>query len=329
MSEIVLQQPKPAPPRIARNRVELEKYLTSNKIQSLWPAVEQQKFAYVIKGLPQNSYNPSIIRFRGRLVMAYRFHTTTLKTQIGMAELDERFNVISAEILNLDEEENLSCEDGRLFLWKGELWLSYVLSTWPNFPSSQVKICKLSKPDHWRVSDKDQYWLPDRQTSEKNHLPVVHDDVFHIVYKSHQPENGDQSDLWQVIYSPYEKREMKSPALRWNYGEVRGGTVPLPFNGRLISFFHSSLDSFEPPNQRCYFVGSVIRKAEPPFNMLAISKKPILFGSEVGGNPCFHHKKGVAIPYGAIEFNGDFLISVGVNDSAAMLIKITEKDLNL
>jgi predicted GH43/DUF377 family glycosyl hydrolase len=327
MKEIVLQQPlKSVAPRIARNKSALEKYLADNGIESLWPSIENQLFTYTIKNLPVGAYNPSIIRFRGRLVMTYRFHSGTSKTKLGIADLDENFNVLGSETLNLEEDETFSTEDSKLFIWKGELWILFTVSTWPNFPSSQMKIAKLYKPDHWRFSDKEQYFLPDRQTLDKNHVALVHDDVFNIIYRSNQPQDGE---LNQIIYSPFEKREMKTPALRWAYGEVRGGTVPLPYDGKLISFFHSSLDSFPPPATRCYFLGCVLRKAEPPFQMLAISKRPILRGSETGGVECFHRKPRVVFPLGAIEHDGGFLVSVGINDSQCALVKISPKDLQL
>lgn len=331
MSEIVLQQQlKGIPPRITRNKSALEKYLADNNIESQFPSIENQLFTYKIKGLTAGAYNPSIIRFRGKLLMSFRFHEASLKTKLGLAELDDNFNVTNAEILDLDEDETLSLEDGKLYAWKGELWLMFVVSNWPNLPASQVKICKLYKPDHWRFSDKEQYFLPDRQTFEKNHQPIIHDDVFNIVYRSNQKEDGNTTELTQVIYSPFEKREMKTPALRWAYGEVRGGTVPLPYEGRMISFFHSSLDNFPPQNPRCYFVGAVLRKAEPPFQMLAISKRPILRGSEVGGDESrFHWKSQVIFPLGAIEHEGGWLLSCGQNDSASILVKVKPSDLQL
>jgi predicted GH43/DUF377 family glycosyl hydrolase len=333
MSEIVLQQPKPAPklpPRIARNKSAMEKYLADNSIVSQWPSISNQLFTHVVKGLPIGSYNNSIIRFRGRLVMTYRFHDGTAKTKLGIAELDENFTVFYSETLSLDEDETLSLEDARLFIWKGELWLNFVVSTWPNFPSSQVKICKLYKPDHWRFSDKEQYWLPDRQTTEKNHCPIVHDDVLHIVYRNNQPQECDLSKLSRIIYTPADKREMKTPALRWPYGEIRGGTVPILYQGKLLSFFHSHLDSFMPTTTWCYFIGAMLMKAEPPFQMLSVSKRPILYGSEIGGDETrFHHKKNVVFALGAIEHDGGWLLSCGQNDSASLLVKIKEKDLML
>jgi predicted GH43/DUF377 family glycosyl hydrolase len=331
MSEIVIQPPKNSPPpRILRNKTALDKYLADNKIESLWPPIDSQLFTVSVKGLPPGAYNPSIIRFRGRLVMTFRFHETTLKTKLGIAELDENFNVIYLQELNLDEDDTLSLEDARLFIWKGELWMSFVVSNWPNFPASQVKICKLSKPDHWRFSDKELYWLPDRQTMEKNHVPLVFDDVFNIIYKHAIWQDNNPADIKQVIYAPFEKREMKNPALRWPYGEIRGGTPPLPYKGHLISFFHSSVRNFPPPQPQCYFVGALVMKADKPFNMLSISKRPIIYGSDVGGDKSrFHWKTRVVFPLGAIADGENFRVSIGVNDSQCAIVTVTEKDLNL
>lgn len=330
--EIVLQQKikMPVAPRVARNKSALEKYLADNGIKSQWPPVEQQLETVIVNGIAPGAYNNSIIRFHGRLVMTFRFHDTTLKTRIGIAELDEKFNVVYAEGLNLDEDETLSLEDGKFFVFKGDLWLNFVVSTWPNFPSAQVKNVKLYKPDRWRCSDKDQYWLPDRQTLEKNHVPLVHDDVLHIIYRQAVWQENNPADLAQVIYTPSDKREMKTPALRWPYGEIRGGTVPLPYDGKLISFFHSRLNNEMPPVTHRYYIGAILRKSEPPFQMLAISKRPILRGSEVGGDATrFHHKKNVVFCLGAIDHDDGWLVSVGINDSACGLVKIQPKDLQL
>ena len=334
MSEIVLQQPlknvPKLPPRIVRNKTALDKYLTDNKIESQFPSIENQLFTHVLKLPHAGAYNVSVIRFRGKLVCTYRFHDITAKTRLAIAELDENFTVYYSEVLSLDEDEALSLEDARLFIWKGELWINFVVSTWPNFPSSQSKICKLYKPDHWRFSDKEQYCLPDRQTMEKNHCPIVHDDVLHICYRHNQPQEGDSSKLAQIIYTPADKREMKTPALRWPYGEIRGGTVPLPYCGKLISFFHSSLNNEMPPLTHRYYIGAILMKAEPPFQMLAVSKRPILRGSEVGGDKSrFHFKPNVVFPLGSIEHKDGWLVSCGQNDSAALLVEIKPENLQL
>ena len=154
--------------------------------------------------------------------------------------------------------------------------------------------------------------------------------ILHVIYKSNLPQEGNLSDLAQIIYTPADKREMKTPALRWAWGEIRGGTTPLLYQGKLLSFFHSCLDNFPPPNSRCYFVGAVLRKAEPPFQMLAISKRPILRGSEIGGDKSrFHWKAQVCFSLGAIDLEGGWAVSLGCNDSLALICKIQPKDLQL
>ena len=77
-------------------------------------------------------------------------------------------------------------------------------------------------------------------------------------------------------------------------------------------------------------MGAMLIKAGKEFETLAVSKRPILRGSEIGGDTSrFHFKPNVVIPYGAIEHEGGWLVSVGVNDSQCLLVKIKEKDLQL
>lgn len=71
-------------------------------------------------------------------------------------------------------------------------------------------------------------------------------------------------------------------------------------------------------------------KAEPPFQMLAVSKRPILYGSEIGGDESrFHWKANIIFPLGAVDYDGGWLLSCGQNDSASLLVKIKGKDLML
>jgi len=317
-------------PHVAHNAALLKTFLDERGIKSQWPPVTEQAESWVIQNLPAGAYNPSLVRFRSRLVMAFRHHPVegNARTIIGIAELGEDLKVISVETPDLNEEDHLSLEDPRLFVFKGELWMNYVVSTWPNFPSSQSKNIKLSKPDHWRVSDKDDYWLPDRQTMEKNHLVFVHDEVLHLVWKSNLRDDDDTVN--QIIYTPSDKREMKSVAPTWPYGEMHGGTSPLPYDGKLISFFHSKIMNDMPPTPWRYFVGCVLRRAIPPFDIQAVSKRPILIGSEVGGDETRkHYKRNVVFPAGCVEHEGSFILSVGVNDSQCALVKLGAKDLHL
>lgn len=307
------------PQRLAHNKAHLDAFLKSRGIKSQFPPVEQQLESVVVAGLFKGGYNPSIIRHNGGLVMAYRFHADdTAATRIAVAELDDSFRVTSNQQLEINDETS-SHEDPRLFEFKGALWMAYVSSTWPKFPASTVKYVELSKPDHWRVGNPVEYHHAERQTMEKNHCPFPAGDKLHIIYR-HSPQ--------QVIYTADERGDMITPSLRWPYGEIRGGTVPMPYHGRLIKFFHSSIRGEMPPTFWRYFIGALVMDAEPPFKMLAVSKRPILRGSEVGGDESVKRfKKNIVFPAGAIEHEGGWLLSVGVNDSQCLLVKV--KELNL
>jgi predicted GH43/DUF377 family glycosyl hydrolase len=74
-------------------------------------------------------------------------------------------------------------------------------------------------------------------------------------------------------------------------------------------------------------------RAQPPFEVLATSSRPICYGSEtdaikVRERPT-HWKPNVVFPGGAVAVDGGWLVSVGVNDSACEILKITAKDLHL
>lgn len=331
MSEIVLQQPMPikAPPRAQRNQLELDKLLAAKGIKSQWPAVWEQLPTAIIGGLFKDGYNPSIIRFKGQLLMTYRFHAETgFYTKLAIAELDEKFNVTYNQELDLNDDN--SCEDGRLFERNGNLYMFYSSSTFPSFPACQVKCVMLAKPDKWRASDAFEYWLPDRQTMEKNHVPLTWEGELNVIYRHNCPQEGDPNNLCQIVYCPADKREMKSPALRWPWGEIRGGTTPVLYQGKLLKFFHSMLANEMPPVNLRYYIGAMLMKAEKPFQMLQVSKRPILRGSEIGGNETRQFfKRNVVFPCGAIEHEGGWLLSVGINDSLCALVKVTPKDLNL
>ena len=86
--------------------------------------------------------------------------------------------------------------------------------------------------------------------------------------------------------------------------------------------------------RRRYFVGALLMDPDPPFAVVAITPKPLLYGSEIDGlsgterGQCVSYKPRVVFPGGAVEHDGRFLLSVGLNDSACAILKITPEQLN-
>lgn len=130
-------------------------------------------------------------------------------------------------------------------------------------------------------------------------------------------------------------QEYRCPGMRWPWGEPRGGTVPMPYKGLLLHFFHSGLDYEIAPWRRRYFIGAMLTEANPPFKPLKISNRPVLWGAEGDSlslterSGCHHFKAKVVFPLGATDLGGGrFLLSAGINDCHCGLFTVNEKDLH-
>lgn len=136
-----------------------------------------------------------------------------------------------------------NCEDPRLFLWDGEIWLGYASSDWEDGPTiSRQHLVKLRKTPAgvWETEGPSiKFASPLGRRQEKNwtFFPRNPDDL--MVHYSSEPE-------WRVhqvfMDSPNEYiPSVIAPGIHWPFGQIRGGS---PFfeapNGRWWSFFHSS-----------------------------------------------------------------------------------------
>jgi predicted GH43/DUF377 family glycosyl hydrolase len=273
------------------------------------------------------AYNPSLIRFGKRLMMAYRWHPEhETQTRLAMAELDEKLNVTSNKDIFV---EGRSVEDPRLFLRGEQLWTSFVDSSWPEInPKSVVKIACLVEHDaHWTVENVQQlpYGKNDWSAMEKNHIYFEHDGKLLCIYAS-APK--------QVVYNG-EANPTSLDGARWPWGTLRGGTKPIPYGDKALRFFHSGLDNEPGRCRRRYYVGAMLVEPFPPFAPIKVSKRPILYGSEnddlndMERISCAQYKAKVVFPAGVVAVDDGWLLSVGCNDAQCAVVKIQEKDLNL
>jgi predicted GH43/DUF377 family glycosyl hydrolase len=168
----------------------------------------------------------------------------------------------------------------------------------------------------------------DFSTTQKNHVMFEHDGKLFSVYKCdpHQVYELNEGKIIELH---------ETPGVKWHYGEARGGTRPVPHEGKLLRFFHSSTRTGIGRVEHRYYIGAYLMEAHPPFAVLKVSKCPVIFGSEVDGlrpdnrKACDFWKENVVFVSGIIERKGHWLLSVGVNDSSMELVKVTAKDLNL
>lgn len=279
----------------------------------------QQKPKPNFTNIPKGCYNPSIIVHEGETLMSYRYHPDrTWRTQLKINDVPVRFPYPVSSCAH---------EDMRLFHFKGELWASYVCSRGskldPRCVNGYGKL--LRKDDCWVV---EQHFQPDMldndfSAMQKNAVPFVQNDTIHLIWKDNLIARMDDDDLNQWETEIYIERPT------WPYGEIRGGTSPLPFHGKWLRFFHSRIWDRENGKPWRYHMGALVMEPYPPFNVLHVSKTPILSGDESGDPVVWHYKHSVVFPLGAIEDDGGWLVSLGINDAHCAVIKLKEEDLNL
>jgi len=270
-------------------------------------------------------WNCGLFRYADRLWMSYRFH---LKQHSGrcataIVELDEAtFQPKGkSEWLKLSPV-NAGChhEDARLFLFRGEPYLSYteMSSYQPGRDYSCVmKYAKLRfKKNKWEVEEswRPNYGRNEGRSKEKNWVFFEHDDELHAIYNS----GGDhkvirlKGDRVDAVY------DSMGPA--WHFGPVRGGTPPvMQPDGTYLTVFHSSLPTEKAPHYVRYYAAAYTFDGKPPFTPLRISTRPLMAGSESDGHkvdPRYADswKPWVVFPCGLVEHNDGWLVSLGVND---------------
>jgi predicted GH43/DUF377 family glycosyl hydrolase len=311
-----------------------DKFRQENKIVDSTVAVSSQLPSTAVnrRKLFPGGYNPSIITRNGRTFVAYRYHPTkTWQTQLAIAELSQSHEVIENKVIDTIGHSN---EDPRLFIHDGRIWISYVhaIGGGPNaMPTCSVRYGRLVEGKSWTIDGQHLVNYKNNGISgvEKNWVPFVYEGAIHFIYQMFPEHTVISVNGSDVVQTHLSKR------CRWKWGEMRGGTVPLEYNGQWLRFFHSRLNNEPAPRQFRYYVGALLMNKTPPFDVTAISKRPILRGSEFDAlsetekSSCHHWKANCALPYGAEECGDSFTLSVGVNDALCELVTVSPAYLNL
>lgn len=282
-----------------------------------------------ITGTEGNGYNPSLVRWQGRLFTTYRYHAPgTWRTKLALALLNEKTMAVEVHytILTPSSASHHSAEDMRLWTVGNKLFGSYVLAnTVGNKLKCAIRYGEITITGNGAELSGD--WQPkygnnDGTALEKNWVFFEREGCTFFIYACY-PDH-----IVALVKENYVVQSWKTLGMTWPWGTIRGGTAPLPFRGKWLRFFHSQMPISDKPRDARYYMGAYLMNSQPPFEMLAVSTHPILAGHE-WRSAASHWKPNVVIPYGAVEQDGGWMVSVGVNDSAACLVNVTEKDLNL
>jgi len=279
--------------------------------------------------IPKHAYNPSLCRFKNRLLMSYRYHNKDWRTNLGLCELDSALSPISCKpILPPSELKDNAHEDCRLLVHQDKLLCSWTVSQWPATEfRAVVAFGELVEGDEsWRIAN---YYLPhhgknDFSAVEKNWLFFSRHERLWCLYLTH----NDEQVILQMEGGRVEE-VIRSKALRWPYAQIHGGAICDGENGNLLHFFNSHTEKKD-RLLHFYRIGVGELSGQPPFDMLRISSRALVAGEEgvrLDKNPFF--KSNVVFCCGAVPQDGDWLVSYGHNDCQCRIAKVTKEDLRL
>ncbi len=257
--------------------------------------------------LAPRHFNGSMIRWQGRLLMAYR--DGWQGSNVHVAELldDGTYRAVFDKTLDLARPAaNYGREDPRLFVFGGRLHVSFVGVQGENWQNNGIVTNQL----YARLTDDlqvERVLYPDyasRQSWEKNWSFFECDGGLYAVYAVNPHRvlriDGDETE---VATTP------DSPRLPWGGGEARGGAPPVRVGDEFVHWFHGSVGQHE---GRSYNVGVCAFEARPPFRVTRMTPEPLLWSDATTKPPDQYCP--VLFPAGAVLEGGKWKVSCGIHD---------------
>lgn len=228
-----------------------------------------------IPGYP-DAFNPSIIRWHGKLLMSFRFRLPiTLSTNpIALVWLDEDFNVMSEpQILDIPHPHPWQ-QDARLISIRDHLYVVY-----SNLFCGirRMYVAEVFDDDGAFFAGEDIPLLHYDQKSmpqEKNWVPFDYDGNLLLAYSI------NPHCIFRPVQSTCETVAITEKNVAWDWGELRGGTPAHRIGDQYLAFFHSSTDAVSlqsnAQSMPHYVMGCYTFSLQPPFEITAISPEPII-----------------------------------------------------
>lgn len=289
-------------------------------------------------------YNPAIVRFAGRLLMAYRVDSGRRKTtqrRIALCQLDAALQVIPASVVALSDTipgSDARHYDPRFLVYRGQLFIHYNnnFATIPN----QISLVELD-PDtlEARTPARPLHWDGPRQAIEKNWMLFEHEGELLAIYQiaPHVVLRADLAGSGSILCKTAYKTDWDVAAYAARFGAPRGGAPPVRQGDAYVAFFHSRrsisrlrwvdrhwpipdgvnlpryvaavLGRLRRPFARArYYGGAYAFEAAPPFRPLWLGHEPVL--SPEAEAPYRRRRRanpvadGIVYPSGALPWAG-------------------------
>lgn len=288
-------------------------------------------------------WNPGLLDYAGRLFACYRYHLGpehASRSATAIVELNPRTlqpkGKGGGQHLNLPSPTGDShFEDARLFMFRGQPHISFteMRGYRPGVDyACVIKYARLKlKGDTWKIEQvfQPKYGRNTGFSKEKNWSFFEHQNELFCIYADEPTRIVLHLDGEKVV------ERFESPAPVWPWGNVRGGSPPIPDGeGQMLAIFHSSLATEDPPHYVRYYGGAYTFEEKPPFAVKMISDRPMMAGSEYDGHgldPRYAEgwKPFVVFPCGCVPMGNKLLVSFGVNDWQCALARIDRESLTM
>jgi len=258
-------------------------------------------------------YNPAIIHFRGRHLMAYRVdcgrQLDIALHRVAMCVLDDQFHIVPESVSPLSD--TIRCAGGvhtdpRLLVHRDRLFVHFNNE-------------RHTRPNHIFMAEVDPDTLESpvparpltlegrRQEIEKNWMLFDHDGELFAVYwiSPHIVLQVEMAGSGPIVCRPSYNTEWNVSPYSASHGEPRGGAPPVRRHDEYVSFFHSCWQVTPAPwllsvwpyeqigqmsrlagklvrrvhyliDRRRYYGGAYAFEAKPPFRPRWISSDPVL-----------------------------------------------------
>ena len=308
------------------------------------------------------AFNPAVVRFRDRLLMAYRVDLASpgrILPRIAVCTLDDSLQVAPDSVCSFSDTVQVggtSFQDPRFLVYRERLFVHYNdgCMTSPN----RIYLVEVD-PDTLaaRSPARELRLLGQRQFVEKNWMLFEHDGELLAVYQiaPHTILHVDLSRAGPIGCTPAYSSTWDTSAYRKCFGPLRGGAPPVRQGDTYVSFFHSAqplsrlhwllhhwplapgarLPHFvaarlwrlrRPLAQACYYAGIYTFAATPPYRPLWLCPEPVLRPEDEEPRvlPRLNpRERGVVYPCGAVPCDdGSWLVSYGVHDERCCLRRI-------
>lgn len=276
----------------------------------------------MIAGLIQakRNYNPSLVTAGEGFLLAYRSEPEDFtRSELVLAELGPDQQVLRNQRLKVPGIDPAhSLEDPRLFWLGGNLHIAFSVAHYGlehGWKAVQAYGRLTRRGKGWAVA---KVWQPrhganDWSGKEKNWTFFEAEGTLRCIY-----DMGAAGFTVLELDGDEVTQEWRHPPVAWRHGRLSGGTPAIPWQGQLLTMFHSW--ERHGTRQRLYHAGFLTFEAQAPHAPIAMTLRPVLTAQEQWGRP-----DGVrwaplcAFPGGMVVDGNEALVAYGRNDLSCAL----------